>query len=170
MSHIHRTHTLDLITKEVDSTNGAADFGIAKGELVANDSTNGVVAPANFTFDTDEATTRENFVAAFLGVSMDRVRAGKPSEFHEDPIELKPSIAQDGTFDVLVENGTYEIGDLLGPGFDGGGSVLTNTCKAVGAENQATFVVQEDITIDANTTRKFVNARVVNTPAKRVVA
>lgn len=176
--HQHRIGPVDRVAVTVDSTaasNGVngADFGIAIGDLVAKDATNGYVGPVNFTWDTDLATTRADFVAAFVGVSLDRVRSGKPSEFYEDPAELTPTIAQDGTFDAYLGDGftgTITLGMLLGPKKHATNDTLINDVEDVTTnEAQAVFVALEDKVIATGDT-PVVRARLVNTTPKRVQA
>lgn len=163
-THTFRKHLQDPIPVQVNLTSGKAAFGIEVGDLVAKDSTNGYVNPVNFTWDTDLATTQTAFAAALIGVSADRVIAGDPAHYSVDPDVTRPLVNQDGTYTVYVENGTYAIGDFIGPSANGGGDGLINQCEVVPTLARATFVVQEDKTADASD--PYVLARLINTPAK----
>lgn len=164
-THEFRTHLHDAIPVQVDLTSGKADFDIAIGDLVADDTANGYVSPVNFTWDTDLATTQTAFAAALIGVSADRVQAGDPAHYTIDPDVTKPSINQDGTYSVYVEAASYTIGQYLGPSANVGGDGLINQCEGVATKALATFVVQEDKA--ATAADPYVLARLINTPVKR---
>jgi len=64
-----------------------------------------------------EAANQERFADAFLGVAMQRSRAGDT-----DPIR----VATTGVFEFDCRAGTFELGDLVGGDDNGAGSDLLN--------------------------------------------
>lgn len=163
MAHKHRILDTDPIVVPITpDADGKAQSDIPKGYLVAlDDGTEGLLKVTDWAWDTDLATTRAAFVAAFVGVSEDRVRAGYPATFSDDPnIELNPSVMTKGEFDVEVADATYAIGDLLGPD-DSGASSLLNTCEKVTGVTEACFRVVEAKTTSA-TNGQTIRARLIS--------
>lgn len=151
------------IQMELDG-DGKTVVAIDRGDLIALDG-GYPVAPEDFTWDTDEATTQAAFAAALQGVSEDRVRLGDPIDYTTDPDVTKPSILRDGTFLVYVEDGTYDIDDYIGPAQDGANNNLKNQCAVVASKSLATFIVEEPKT--TTSADPFVVARLINTSVKR---
>ena len=155
MAHIHRKGPIDPIQVDVKLTSDVPTNTINIGDLVALESFKAVPAQ-NFTWDTDEATTQENFAAAFAGVSCSRSRAGVT-----DTRDLEIQVATDGyiEFDCVSDN--YDLGEYLG--CDSAASLLKQTVKVVGSKDVAVAVVIEKA--PAASTR--VLGRLVNTIPKR---
>jgi hypothetical protein len=151
MAHIHRKGNVRPLHRVRVALNGAVPAAdIFPGDLVAQAS-NFAVPAASFTWTTDEATTRTNFVAAFLGVSNDRSRLGVT-----DSRDLLIEVHTDGYFEFDCASATYEIGTKLGPD-KAAGNNLKNTVKAVTAEAEAIAVVTEHQVSTGRVTGKLVN-------------
>lgn len=157
MPHIHRTGPVRQASKAVAVTDGLATNAIEVGTLVAA-SSSAVVPIESFPWSTDIATTRTNFVAAFLGASVSRSRAGKG-----DPEDLTCLYAQDGDFECEVASATYQIGDYLTP-VKAAGDALTNVLtKTSATKANAVAVVTQDLLVAGTK----VMATLVNTTIKR---
>lgn len=155
MAHIHRKGPIDPIQVAVKLTSSVPTNTISIGDLVALESF--VAVPAqNFTWDTDEATTQQNFAEAFVGISCSRSR-----EATTDTRDLEIQVATDGyiEFDCVSDN--YDLGEYLG--CDSAASLLTQTVKVVSSKTVAVAVVIEKA--PAASTR--VLGRLVNTLPKR---
>lgn len=73
-----------------------------------------------------QPANQEQFVARFLGVAMQRSRAGETS-----PVR----VATTGVFEFDAPAGNHELGDLMGPTEDAGGTALMNQQLAPAAES-----------------------------------
>lgn len=163
--HKHIRGLVDPIPVQVElDADNLSVVAIEIGELVALEG-GYPVAPADFTWDTDEATTQAAFIETLLGTSADRVRVGDLSTAYHDLGLTQPLIYQDGTHLVYVENAAYTIGDYIGPAQDGVTLFLKNQCAIVATKDLAAFVVVEDKTTTAQD--PFVQARLINTTVKR---
>ncbi|WP_013627525.1 capsid cement protein [Rubinisphaera brasiliensis] len=101
---------------------------IEAGDLVFLDGDDAKPA-ADFTWDTDLATTQAGFAAVFLGVAHQPSPAGEA-----EPISVDVSPFSVYEFDVAAS--TYEVGDLLGP--DSVGTALqSQQCEAVASSGLA---------------------------------
>ncbi len=158
--HAHRKgnlRPLSLVPVALSSSVPAA--AIAVGELVGSAS-NVAVPAASWAWTTDEETTREAFVAAFLGVSSSRSRLAST-----DARDLAIEVATDGFFEVELSSATtVHIGTLLGPA-KASGNALLNTCKTVTDGSEACFICTEEAT---SATR--VMAKIINTVLDRISA
>jgi len=90
------------------------------GDLVWLD-TDDAKPAGGFTWNTNLATTQDAFDDKFLGVAMQRSRAGDTA-----PIR----VATTGVFEFDCASATFELGDLIGAASNGGGAALENQ-KAV---------------------------------------
>ncbi len=89
---------------------------IEMGDLLWQDGDN--AKPASMQSDLGtESANQEEFTARFLGVAMQRSRAGETS-----PVR----VATTGVFEFDAPAGNRELGDLMGPAEDGGGTALVN--------------------------------------------
>ena len=73
-----------------------------------------------------EPANQEQFAARFLGVAMQRSRAGETS-----PVR----VATTGVFEFDAPAGNHELGDLMGPAEDAGGTALMNQQLAPAPES-----------------------------------
>ena len=86
------------------------------GDLLMQDTDD--AKPANtFPWTTNLATTQDAFDDKFLGVAMQRSRAGETV-----PIR----VATTGVFEFDCPSGTFELGDLMGVNANAGGNGLVN--------------------------------------------
>lgn len=114
-------------TKPVVSKAIAAVTTIEIGDLV--EATTGVPQSASgHTWNTDLATTQEEFHDKFLGVAMQRSRSADT-----DPIRL----ATAGVFEFTCAAATFEIGDLVGPAKATGNALENQKVVAVATPNLA---------------------------------
>jgi hypothetical protein len=86
------------------------------GDLVMLDTDDGKPASA-FAWTTNLATTQDAFDDKFLGVAMQRSRAGDTA-----PIR----VATTGVFEFDCPSGTFELGDMVGVNANAGGNGLVN--------------------------------------------
>lgn len=98
------------------------------GDLLWQDTDN--ARPASALADQGgEAANQEAFAFHFLGVAMQRSRAGETA-----PVR----VATTGVFDMDCPADTFELGDLVGPDASNEGTILLNQQVAkVAASNQA---------------------------------
>ncbi len=156
-AHIHRRGLLTPIHGvRVKLTSSVPTNDIEVGDLVGQESDYAVPAHL-FTWDTNEATTRVAFAAAFLGVSADRSRAATT-----DARDLEIQVNTDGYYELEVVSGTYELGAKIGPE-KAAGNALLQKCKAVSAENEAVAVC-----VERGTTVTRLLCALVNTVTKRI--
>ena len=86
------------------------------GDLVWQD-TDDAKPAGSFTWDTDLVTTQDGFADKFLGVAMQRSRSGDTA-----PIR----VATTGVFEFDCASGTFELGEMVGPAGNTGGTALMN--------------------------------------------
>lgn len=111
---------------------------IAPGDLIATAASTSVPAPASAeTWVTDLATTQTNFVAKFLGVSVDRSRNGDT-----DPVVCATS----GVFEFDCDSATFAIGDLVGPAKQSGNALENQKVAAVASAARAIGRVIKQVT------------------------
>jgi hypothetical protein len=151
--NIHRVGAVDLINVPTPVTSGATTTAIAQGAPVA--SVAGKAVPASlFTFTTDEATTRTNFVAAFLGMSESRSRSAS-TDVRDQSIEVN----MDGSYELDMKTGTaIVLGDYIGCD-KAAGNALLDTFKKVTVRTEACFIAVEAMA----STGTRVRARLINT-------
>lgn len=86
---------------------------------------------ADFTWDTDLATTQAGFADVFLGVSMMQSLSG-------DTFAVDIDVSADSEYEYAVASATYAIGTPLGPDKASGNALLTQTLEtAVAASSVA---------------------------------
>lgn len=108
----------------------------------------GTVYPASARkWNTDEATTRADFCAEFIGVA----GQAAPNATAYGVKDNKVRIDTGGVFEFDAESATYTAGQLVGPAKDTGNDLLDQTLEAVSAEAQAIGRVVE--TTAANSTK-----------------
>lgn len=159
--HIHRTGPVLPKQYPVKLAAGVKVNDIEPGMLVAfetNSSIEGLVPVTAWAWDTNEATTSDNFALKFAGVASGRSDKDKPL----DTRDVNILVTQDGEFEVLVDSGSYPVGTLLKPK-KAAGNALLNTCTATTDKSTALFRVSE--TSAAGATR--VRAYLLKTPPKR---
>lgn len=93
-----------------------ANTVIEIGDLVLLDTDDAKPASA-FAWTTNLATTQDAFDDKFLGVAMQRSRAGETA-----PIR----VATTGVFEFDCASATFELGDLVGVSANAGGTALLN--------------------------------------------
>jgi hypothetical protein len=118
---------------------GLAEQDFAPGDLVAVVS-NEAVKVTDFTWDTDIATTRAAFAAAFLGVCTSRVRKGFDDINNDKILQANTK----GEYVVDVASGNYNIGDLLAPK-KAAGNALTATLEVTATAAHGIFKVIEKV-------------------------
>lgn len=97
------------------------------GDLVYQD-TDDAKPAADTTWDTNLATTQENFHDLFLGVAMQQSRSGDTDSIR---------VATTGVFEFIAASDTYELGQLVGPDKDTGDALLSQTVEDVATANLA---------------------------------
>ena len=83
---------------------------------------------AGHTWNTDLATTQEEFHDIFLGVAMQRSRSGDTAAIR---------VATSGVFEFTCAAATFEIGDLVGPAKQTGNALESQKVVAVATANLA---------------------------------
>lgn len=105
--------------------------GIASGTLIL---------PSDQAWNTDEATTRADFVALFVGINAQLKQADVariPGNGQDNIVVVE----NEGEYDVVVESSTFEIGDYIGPSKDTGNALKNTTFKKVTPVAGACFKV-----------------------------
>jgi hypothetical protein len=162
IDHIHRTGPVLPKQYPVKLAAGVKVNDIEPGTLVAfetNSSVEGLVPVTAWVWDTNEATTSDNFAAKFAGVASGRSNKDVPTDHRDESI----LIAQDGEFEVKVVSASYPVGTLLKPLKDTGNALL-NTLTTTTDKSTALFVVSE--TSVGSVTR--VKAYILKTAPKRM--
>lgn len=114
--------TSPVMSKEVVSATV-----IEIGDLV--EAPSGVPAKAaDHTWNTNLATTQEEFHDNFLGVAMQRSRSGDTDQVR---------IATEGVFEFDCAAATFELGALVGPAKQSGNALESQKVVAVSTENLA---------------------------------
>ena len=101
---------------------------VEAGDLIALDTAT-LEKASDETWDTDLATTQENFHDKFAGVSAQRSRATL------DDADIRHSTK--GVHNFACASATFEIGTLVGPAKDSGDALLDGTVVAVATPNLA---------------------------------
>lgn len=136
---------------------------ISRGNLCALDGGT-IVTAADETWDTNEATTRANFVSKFAGVAT-RAHANGDGDKHNVPF------AAEGVFDFTAVSDDYEIGDLVGPAKDTGNALLANKVKAVSTLDEAIgTVVKKAGSATTVKVRVFERLSKLNWPVAAIIA
>src|SRR6478609_5290425 len=121
MTHKHRAGPIAPVFLKVALTGSVPAYDIAIGDLIAQVSGKAVNA-ANWTWDTDLATTQAAFMAAFVGISASRSIAGST-----DARDLEIQVETQGEFDVdLSASLTLNITQLLVPAKNASSNLLQN--------------------------------------------
>ena len=114
------------------------------GDLV----TNTPAAAAGVTWNTNLATTQEDFHDAFLGVSAQRSRDGDT-----DPVRVNTT----GVHEFDCDAATFNIGDLVGPAKASGNALENQKVVSVSTANLAIGRVAKQY--DSNTTKVLVDVK-----------
>jgi hypothetical protein len=93
-----------------------ANTVIEIGDLLWQD-TDDAKPAGGFTWNTNLVTTQDGLADKFLGVAMQRSRSGETA-----PIR----VATTGVFEFDCASGTFELGDMVGPAGNSGGTALLN--------------------------------------------
>lgn len=149
--HQFRKGPVDIEHFDVHVTSSVPTRAIASGDLLAAVSSKMIPASA-FTWDTDLATTRAAFVAAFVGVSEGRSRIGST-----DARDLRIPVNTNGTYEMDCTSASYTVGQLVGPKKDSG-NALMNTLEGVSAVTQAIGRV-----VEAGSSVTRIKVRLLNT-------
>lgn len=144
----HMTANTHLFWGDVDSATA-----LEKGDLVYLD-TDDIKPAAVFTWTSDEATTRVNYVAKHIGVAATR-HAANSGAVTGMPVNT------DGAYFFDAEAATYEVGDRVGPAKDTGNALLTTKLKKVTADNQAVGYVLEKSGANATVIKVRIKQRLV---------
>jgi predicted RecA/RadA family phage recombinase len=86
------------------------------GDLLWQD-TDDAKPSSDFTYGVSLAATQDSFVDEFLGVAMQRSRSGDTADIR---------VAGTGVFEFPCASSTFELGDLIGPDDNSGGTALEN--------------------------------------------
>lgn len=133
-------------TKPVESKAVASAVVIEIGDLVESASSGSAVTPADdHTWNTNLATTQEEFHDRFLGVATQRSRNGD-----DDPIV----VATAGVFEFECAAATFEQGALVGPAKQSGNALENQKVVGVASANLAIGRVVKPYT--SNTTKVLV--------------
>ena len=155
--NIHRVGPVDPINVKTQISSGITTIAIPMGAPVAIVATNAVPASL-FTWTTDEATTRTNFVAAFCGMAESRTRIASA-----DVRDASVEVNMDGSYEFDVASGTaLVIGDFLGCA-KAAGNALVDTVKKVTVRTEAIAICVEPML----STGTRVRARLINTLIRR---
>lgn len=114
--------------------------------------------PSDQAWNTDEATTRSDFVATFVGINAQLKQANVariPGNSQDNVVVIE----NQGEYDVVVESATYAIGDYLGPSKAAGNALIDTSFKKVTPVAGACFIVVKNY----GTATTLVRARVVST-------
>lgn len=123
--------------------------GIASGTLIL---------PSDQAWNTDEATTRADFVALFLGVNA-QLKVANVARIPGNSQDNIVVVENEGEYDVVVESSTFEIGDYIGPSKAAGNALLDTSFKKVTPVAGACFKVIKRYA----TATTLVRARVLST-------
>ena len=116
---------------ETDPVNVPKKTGVAinGGDMLFYTSGNaGVDTAANFTWDTDTATSQAGFHASFMGVSGSRSLAAETADIR---------VCTFGTFEFACAAATFHPGQLVGPAKASGNALESQKVVAVDDENLA---------------------------------
>lgn len=122
MAYTYRYGDTNPVKVLVDSANV-----IEKGDMCTLE-TDDVRAAASEAWDTNLATTQENFHDGFLGVAAQRSRNGDT-----DAIRINTS----GVYEFDTASATYEVGDLVGPAKQTGNALESQKVASVAGHNLA---------------------------------
>lgn len=92
--------------------------------------TGAAATPADQTWNTDEATTRSDFVANFVGIS-EQLKVANVARIPGNSQDNILVVCNEGEFDVVVESATFIIGDYLGPSKAAGNALIDTSFKKV---------------------------------------
>ena len=92
-----------------------ANTVIEIGDLLWQD-TDDAKPAGSFAWNANLVTTQDGFAAKFLGVAMQRSRSGNGAV----------RVATTGVFEFDCASGTFELGDMVGPAGNTGGTALLN--------------------------------------------
>lgn len=123
---------------------------VAVFDPLALGSGNNHVRPEDVAWDTNEATTRTAFVAAFVGVSNQTKVAGTATVYGSSRANALVCNAG-GCYEYDAVSDTYVVGDLMGPAKQTGNLLETRKLKKVSAVTEAIARVVKDS--GANATR-----------------
>lgn len=126
--------TNPVVTKAIGSSTV-----IEIGDLVEM-GTDGTITPASsHSWNSDLATTQEEFHDKFLGVAMQRSRSGDT-----DPIR----VATTGIFEMDIASASLELGALVGPAKQSGNALENQKVASVATANLASGRVAKRIVSD----------------------
>lgn len=111
---------------------------IAAGDMVFLD-TDDVKSAADFTWDTDLATTQAEFAAKFLGIAL-AAHASGGGAITDFPVD----ISHTAVYSLPCTSETHEIGDTLGPAKDSGNALLPQKLVKAAAGNSIASCVKRD--------------------------
>jgi hypothetical protein len=129
-----------VVTKEV-----ASATVIEVGDLIEMETNGAVASAADHVWNTNLATTQEEFHDEFLGVAQERSRNGDTN-----PIRVNTA----GVHEFDCAAATFELGALVGPAKQAGNALEKQKVVAVATENLAIGRVAKRY--GSNTTKVFV--------------
>ena len=143
----HRTYTEVRV-----ATAKAVDDNYAVG--IASDT---LILPADQAWNTNEATTRSDFVATFVGIA-DQVKAAGvarvPGNSEDNIIRV---VSGPDVYDFPVESNTFVVGDYIGPSKDTGNALKNNMFKKVSSAAEGIArVVRSSAGVAVTTVRAMV--------------
>lgn len=128
---------------------------VAIGDLVGLSSGN-VVRAEDITWDTDLATTQEDFVPVFLGVAAQRkdaTVARVPGNSEDNVIRIDT----DGVFEFDCASASFNVGDLVGPAKQTGNALESQKVAAVASAARAIGRVWEKTTSSTKVKVKLIS-------------
>jgi hypothetical protein len=119
-----------------------------------------VVSAAEFTWTTNEATTRKNFARQFAGNLAQEAGANEVIFANGDAFKASIRVDTAGVVTLnTVATGSYAVGTLLGPKKDSGDALLNNSYTIVTDPEEATHRV---VYTPAATDPAFVHAQILS--------
>jgi hypothetical protein len=134
--------TNPVITKPI-----ASATVIEIGDLLEMNASGDVTPAKDHAWNTDLATTQNEFQDTFLGVATQRSRAGDV-----DPVR----VATSGVFEFDCAAATFELGTLVGPAKQTGNALENQKVVALSAGNENKAIGRVAKRYGSNTTRVLV--------------
>src|SRR5688572_6101499 len=115
---------------------------LAVGDMGGLDSSGLVYRAEDETWDTNEATTRTNFVGKFVGILGQAKRTADVRPYGNSAAVARVDTA--GVFEADLDAATtLEVGELVGPAKQAGNALYSQIVKKVTAETEAIGTVVE---------------------------
>jgi hypothetical protein len=140
-------------TKPVISKPIAAATKIEIGDLVEQAAGGDVTPAASHAWNTDLATTQNEFHNMFLGVAMQRSRGTGDPVQDSDPIR----VATEGVFEFDCAAATFELGTLVAPAKQTGNALENQKVVALAAGNENKAIGRVARRYASSTTRVLID-------------